>query len=136
MTAFDDRRKTQRERGGRDRRRGQRAEVIWKGNYLVVDPLTSLIWQRCYLVDISESGGAVEVHGEDLEVGQRILIRLDAHPAYHDSWLQLRATVVNRRGATGTRVFGLAFTGLIDAQREHFLQITMAAKRKGRRRRR
>ena len=135
MTASDDRRNEERKDAGRDRRRGQRAEVIWKGNYLVVDPLTSLIWQRCYLVDISESGGAIEVHGEDLAVGQRVLIRLDPHPAYHDAWLQLRARVVNQRGAS-ERVFGLAFTGLVEAQREHFLQITMAARRKGRRRRR
>ena len=135
MTAFDDRRNLERADGGRDRRRGQRAEVIWKGNYLVVDPLTSLIWQRCYLVDISESGGAIEVHGEDLAVGQRVLIRLDPHPAYHDSWLQLRARVVNQRGGS-ENVFGLAFTGLVEAQRDHFLQITMAARRKGRRRRR
>jgi PilZ domain len=97
MTAFDDARGSSRGTTNWDRRRGQRAEVLWKGNYLVVDPFTSLAWQRCYLVDLSESGAAIEIHGDDLEVGQRILIRLDPHPTYHDSWLQLRAMVVNCR---------------------------------------
>jgi hypothetical protein len=136
MTAFDDRWKISRGNSGRDRRQGQRAEVLWKGDYLVVDPLTSLIWQRCYLVDLSESGAAIEVHGDDVDVGHRILIRLDPHPSYHDSWLQLRATVVNRRGPSKPPVYGLAFNGLIAAQQDHFLQITMTARRNRRRRRR
>jgi c-di-GMP-binding flagellar brake protein YcgR len=136
MTAFDDAPGYSRGTSNWDRRRGQRAEVLWKGNYLVVDPFTSLVWQRCYLVDLSESGAAVEIHGDDLEVGQRILVRLDPHPTYHDSWLQLRALVVNFRETTTHRVYGLAFAGLVEAQREHFLQITMTAQRKRRPRRR
>jgi c-di-GMP-binding flagellar brake protein YcgR len=118
-----------------DRRQGQRARVVWKGNYLIVHPITTLVWHRCYLVDISESGAAVEIHGDDLDVGDRILVRLDPHPSYHDAWLQLRATVANRRGAPGARVYGLAFAGLVEAQREHFLRITMAARREARHRR-
>jgi hypothetical protein len=116
-----------------DRRRGQRARIVWKGNYLIVHPFTTLVWHRCYLVD--ESGAAVEIHGDDLDVGHRILVRLDPHPSYHDAWLQLRATVVNRRGAPGAPTYGLAFAGLVHAQREHFLRITMTAQRSAKRRR-
>src|SRR5262249_40389156 len=119
-----------------DRRRGQRAEVLWKGDYLVIDAAASRIWQRCYLVDISDGGAAIELHGDDLEVGQRVLLRLDPHPTYSASPLQLRATVVNRRGVDRPPVFGVQFTGLVHAQRDQFLQITMTARRNVRRRRR
>jgi c-di-GMP-binding flagellar brake protein YcgR len=44
-------------------------------------------------------------------------------------------TVANRRGAPGARVYGLSFAGLVAAQREHFLRITMTAQRNARRRR-
>ena len=119
-----------------DRRDGQRARVLWKGDYLVVEPVATRTWQRCYLVDISDSGAAIEIHGDDLAVGHRLLVRLDPHPSYSGSCLQLRATVVSRRGRTRPAVYGLAFGGLTRAQREHFIRITMLAGRDLRRRRR
>jgi hypothetical protein len=125
----------ERRRAVADRRGAQRARVVWKGKYLIADPFTTLVWHRCYLVDISESGAAIEIHGDDLDVGHRILLRLDPHPDYHDAWLQLRSTVVNRRGPEGSRVYGVVFAGLVQAQRDYFLRITMTARRLASRRR-
>ena len=136
MTAFKSRWDVSPGQTSRDRRRGQRAEVLWKGDYLVIDAGASRAWQRCYLVDISDGGAAIELHGDDLQVGQRVLLRLDPHPTYSAAPLQLKATVVNRRGAGRPPVFGLQFAGLVPAQRDHFLQITMTARRDVRRRRR
>jgi c-di-GMP-binding flagellar brake protein YcgR len=136
MIAFQSRWDASPGQTSRDRRRGQRAEVLWKGDYLVIDGSGARVWQRCYLVDISDGGAGIELHGDDLEVGQRVLLRLDPHPTYSDSPLQLRATVMNRRGSGKPPVYGLQFAGLMPAQREQFLQITMTARRDVRRRRR
>jgi hypothetical protein len=136
MTASDARWNVLPGQTSRDRRQGQRAEVLWRGDYLVIEPVASRAWQRCYLVDISDGGAAIEVHGDDLEVGHRLLVRLDPHSTYSASWLQLRATVMNRRGPGRPPVYGVAFSGLVGAQRDHFLQITMTARRDRRRRRR
>jgi c-di-GMP-binding flagellar brake protein YcgR len=119
-----------------DRREGQRARLLWKGDYLVVQPVATHTWQRCYLVDISDAGAAIEIHGDDLDVDHRLLVRLDPHPSYSVSWLQLRATVVSRREPTRPPVYGLTFGGLTRGQREHLLKITMSARRDLRRPRR
>jgi hypothetical protein len=120
----------------RDRRYGQRARILWRGEYRAVNPVASQEWQRCYLVDISDRGAALEVHGDDVEVGQILIVRLEPHPTYSRSWRQLRATVVNRRSSHRPHVFGVEFTGLLKEQHDLFLGITMVARRDLRRRRR
>jgi hypothetical protein len=120
----------------RDRRYGQRARILWRGEYRVVEPVASDEWQRCFLVDISDRGAALEVHGDEIDVGHVLIVRLEPHPTYSRSWRQLRATVVNRRSTHRPHVFGVEFTGLLKEQRDLFLRITMIARRDLRRRRR
>ena len=113
----------------RDRRNGQRARLEWKGRFRVLDPSAPSSWVPCYLLDISSDGCAMEVHGELPELGQLVLVRLDADPRHHAGGLQLRARVANHRGPDDERVFGLEFRGLIGPQYEELLRITMTARR-------
>ena len=136
MNAFHSRWDASLRVASRDRRSGQRAEILWRGEYRVVDPVASLEWRGCCLRDISDGGAAIEVDGEDLEVGQVLLVRLEPHPTYSRSWRQFRATVVNRRGRDHPPVYGLEFAGLLKTQRDLFRQTTMIARRNRLRRRR
>ena len=80
-------------------------------------------WFAYSTIDLSAGGAALECAGEPLEVGDALLVRIDARPDFGFEGLQLRAVVRNQR--SNWSIYGIEWTRLTAEQQGQLIDFTL-----------